>query len=91
MESPDVLQLFRMDKEEHIYYQMRPNLTERQRDLFSCWSRREVKQGDRVPEDVLLKSLSCVNYETDIALFILQRLDDHYLTLCADKLKRSEK
>lgn len=89
MESPEILELFKMDNEEHLYWEMRPSLTEKQRDLYCSWSRRETKQGERVPEVQFIKSLECVNYEIDIAVLILQRLDDHFLTLCADKIKRS--
>lgn len=62
----------------------------RQRDLLHCYykARRDAKSGEKVTAKEFEQALFASSYETDIAVTILQKLDDYYLKLCADKLRK---
>lgn len=80
--------MFQGDEAE--FWESRPTPTDRQRELLHCYykARRDAKSDSKVTAKEFESYLFGVNYETDIAVTILQKLDDHYLKLCADKLKR---
>lgn len=83
-------ELFEIDGDAEEFWSQRPELDEIQTELLNCYysARREGKNGEKCPLDILERSLKTCWYETDLALRILQQLDDHYLKLCAEKLRK---
>jgi hypothetical protein len=83
-------ELFEMDGEPEEFWRQRPELDDTQAELLNCYyvAIRDSKRGERCPVEAIERALSQCWYESDLALNILQQLDDHYLKLCADKLKR---
>lgn len=75
------------------FYERRPRLSLRQLQLKSAYynARRETKEGTRVKSSTLKEFLADVQYEEDIALSLLQKVDDYYLKLYSDQLKRKAK
>lgn len=75
------------------FYERKPKLNDRQIQLRNAYyqARRDTANGERVKTRDILQALEAVQYETDLALSILQKVDDHYLKLCADELKRKQK
>lgn len=82
-----------MDNSEHIFYENRPNLDDRQAELLNCYyqARRETDNDKKVKSDLLEHVLQSASYETDIAVHVLQKVDDEYLVLCAEAVKRAQK
>lgn len=82
-----------MDNQEHLFYEARPNLDSRQLDLLNCFyqSRRETARDDKIKASMFESFLQSVNYETDMAIYVLQKLDDYYSSLCLEALKRANK
>lgn len=79
--------------DEDQFWSIRPDLDPIQIELLNCYymARRESKHDERCSRENIEFSLKDSCYETDLAITILQKLDDHYLKLCADKLKRQTK
>lgn len=75
------------------FYAMRPNLDVRQIELLNAFytARREYKGDEKAKSKSLQEAARFCDYEPDIALMILQKLDDHLLSLIADKLKKAKK
>lgn len=84
-------ELYADDEDE--FWSMRPDLNAIQNELLNCYyvARREGKRDERCSRETIESSLKECCYETDLAITILQKLDDHYLQLCADKLKKQAK
>lgn len=83
-------ELYSIEGDEAEFWGMRPDLNEMQYDLLGCFysATRETKHGEKCSLANIEKALRQCCYETDLAIRILQNLDDHYLKLCADKMKR---
>jgi len=75
------------------FYELKPDLDDRQRELLSCYYsvRREGESGRPIKAKEIEEKAELINYETDFAVMVLQKIDDHYLKLCADELKRKSK
>lgn len=72
------------------FFALRPAPTPTQRELLTAYysARRDSGGDERVTSAALREYAQAVGYETDIAVSIMQQLDDHYLRLRADKIKR---
>lgn len=86
-------ELYEMDGDTEEFWKIRPDLDAIQLELLNCYyiARREGKRDDKCSRETIEMSLRECCYETDFAITILQKLDDHYLQLCAEKLKRQAK
>jgi hypothetical protein len=86
-------ELYVMEGNEEEFWRIRPELDESQIELLNCYyiTRRDGRRDERCSKESILNALSQCCYETDLAVKILQQLDDHYLHLCAEKLKRQAK
>lgn len=56
-------------------------------DAFSSL-RREAKEMKYIKRKEIEKAVESIYYEQDKAIEIIQKADNHYLALCAAKLKR---
>lgn len=70
-----------------------PNLTEQQSQLLHAYyaARRDTHEELRVSSKDLHEAAETVPYESDIAVMVMQRLDDYYLELRAEKIKQELK
>jgi hypothetical protein len=68
----------------------KPKVSDNVWSLYSVYSqcRRDAEGMNRIKYDDFYAKASVLRYETDMAVSVLQAADDHYLKLCADKLKR---
>ena len=69
---------------------MRPTLNNTQAQLLNAYwaARREAKEGRVCSKASLLCELETCNYESDIGLAVLIRIDDEYLSLYNERLKQ---
>jgi hypothetical protein len=72
------------------FFELRPAPTATQRELLAAYysARRDSGSDERITAATLREYAQSVGYETDIAVSVMQQLDDHYLRLRADKIKR---
>jgi len=84
--------LFAADNTLDEYYAMKPDLTEIQADLLHAFyrSRRDTNGESRVTAVELERQCATVALDTDIAVHILQKLDDEYAAIQLEKIKRSQ-
>ena len=76
-----------------MFFAKRPAPTPLQNALLSAYydARREADASGpdlRASAATLREYAQSVGYETDIAVGVMQQLDDHYLRLRAEKIKR---
>lgn len=85
--------LFAADNTLHEYYAMKPNLSEIQVDLLHAFyrARRETNSDQRCKAVELEHHAQTVAIDTDLAVHILQKVDDEYLAIQLEKLKRAQK
>lgn len=58
--------------------------------LSAYWrARREADQDKRIRRDDLLHELAPIDYDTENGLSVLQSLDDFYLSLHFERIKRA--
>lgn len=59
--------------------------------LYDVYSQclRESEHMKPIKAALLYEAAGVLNYERDKAVKVLQSADDHYLKLCADKIKRN--
>lgn len=67
-----------------------PNLSERQNELLNYYylARREVDGQKRIKLSLFKSFFRYLRYEKDVAEEIFKRIDDHYMKLVFDKMKR---
>lgn len=72
---------------------MRPNLDPLNKSLLNAYylARRESDEGKLCKKMLFLAELESCHIESDLGLKMLQRLDDFYLSLYREKLKRMNK
>ena len=85
--------LFAADNTLDEYYAMKPDLTEIQVDLLHAFyrARRDTNGDARVTAVELERQCANVAIDADIAVHILQKLDDEYAAIQLEKIKRSQK
>jgi hypothetical protein len=85
--------LFAADNTLDEYYAMKPDLTEIQVDLLHAFyrARRDTNGDARVTAVELERQCATVAIDADIAVHILQKLDDEYAAIQLEKIKRSQK
>lgn len=85
--------LFKMDNDLEYYYSIKPVLTDTQWQLLDCFysARRDCAVDSRIKKQELFDAVKSIIYESDIAVNILQKLDDFYLELRAKKIKGQTK
>jgi len=68
----------------------RPKVKPRIYQLYSIFNRLRRDADDMKPikSDVIFNAAAVLNYEQDKAVRVIQSADDHYLKMCADKIKR---
>jgi hypothetical protein len=69
---------------------MRPKATNQVMELYRIFSmlRRECIDMNRIKSADIETLAKSINYEPDKAIIVIQAADDHFLKLCADKIKR---
>lgn len=72
------------------FYSMRPALSATQLSIQSAYyqARREADADGRIKLTTLKEFAAPLLYEVDLAVLVMQRLDDFYLGLIAEKRKR---
>lgn len=65
-------------------------LEQHQIEILSAFyrARREATDRERIPYATLTRILATINYETDLAIGIVQSLDDHLLQLINERDKK---
>lgn len=70
----------------------RPELTDRQKAVLSCYyqARRDnaTPPDGRISKSALIEACQQIDYETDLAVLLMQSLDDYYLHLRLEDMKR---
>lgn len=68
----------------------RPKVKPRIYAMYNLFSklRREADELKPIRAALILDDVTVLSYEPDKALAVIQAADDHYLKLCADKIKR---
>ena len=68
----------------------RPKVKPRIYQLYSVFNRlrREADEMKPIKSDAIFNAAAVLNYEQDKAVKVIQAADDHYLKMCADKIKR---
>ena len=68
----------------------RPKVKPRIYQLYGIFSslRRDAEDMKPIKSDAVYQAAAVLNYEQDKAVKVIQAADDHYLKLCADKIKR---
>lgn len=85
--------LFAADNTLDEYYAMKPELNEIQVDLLHAFyrARRDTNGDSRVTAVQLEHHCSSLPIDTDIAVHILQKVDDEYSAIQLEKIKRNQK
>lgn len=89
----ETYEIYAMDNQVDEFYSLRPELNEYQYNLLDAFykARRDAQPDCRITAKVIEESLSSVNYEIDIGVSVIQKLDDHYLSKVAEKRRRQLK
>jgi hypothetical protein len=68
----------------------RPKVKPRIYQLYSIFNRlrRDADEMKPIKADAIFQASAVLNYEQDKAVRVVQAADDHYLKMCADKIKR---
>lgn len=71
------------------FYSKRPVSTDIQISLLHGYyaARRELSAQETLTNPILERYASTIYYETDLAIWVMQRLDDHYMSLRAEKIR----
>ena len=85
--------LFAQDNTLDEYYAMKPELTDIQVDLLHAFykARRETNGDSRCKALELLHHVESIALDSDIAVHILQKVDDEYMAIQLEKIKRNQK
>lgn len=85
--------LFLADDTLDEYYAIKPDLTEIQVDLLHAFyrARRETDSDKKCKAVELEHHAAAIPLDTDIAVHILQKVDDEYMAIQLEKLKRNQK
>lgn len=85
--------LFLADNTLDEYYAMKPELTDIQVDLLHAFyrARRDTNGDARVTAVELERHVATAAIDTDIAVHILQKVDDEYAAIQLEKIKRNQK
>lgn len=85
--------LFAADNTLDEYYVMKPDLTPVQVDLLHAFyrARRETNGDQRCKAVELEHHAAAIPLDTDIAVYILQKVDDEYAAIQLEKIKRNQK
>jgi len=85
--------LFAADDTLDEYYALKPDLSDVQIDLLNAFyrARRDTNSESRITAVELERHAATINLDTDIAVYILQKVDDEYAALQLEKIKRSHK
>lgn len=85
--------LFAADNTLDEYYAMKPELTDVQVDLLHAFyrARRDTNGDRRVTAVELERHCQALAIDTDIAVHILQKVDDEYAAIQLEKIKRAQK
>lgn len=85
--------LFAADNTLDEYYAMKPELTDIQVDLLHAFyrARRETDSDKKCKAVELEHHAATVAIDTDIAVHILQKVDDEYAAIQLEKIKRNQK
>lgn len=85
--------LYASTNEQHLFYEMKPEVSARQRELLSALyaARRTIGDAHRASLESLEKAAEMCDYEPDVAQYILTQLDDHYVNLIVEKMKKARK
>jgi hypothetical protein len=85
--------LFAADNTLDEYYAMKPALNEIQVDLLHAFyrARRETNGDERCKAVELEKHAQTIAMDSDIVVHILQKVDDEYMAIQLEKIKRAQK
>lgn len=85
--------LFAADNTLDEYYAMKPDLTDIQVDLLHAFyrARRETDSDKKCKAVELERHAATIPMDTDIAVHILQKVDDEYAAIQLEKIKRAQK
>lgn len=85
--------LFLADNTLDEYYAMKPELNDIQVDLLHAFyrARRETDSDKKCKAVELERHAANVAIDTDIAVHILQKVDDEYAAIQLEKIKRNQK
>ena len=92
----DESRLYQLHKQwgtlETDFYPRKPKqLNHRQRGILNAFysARREIHHESHIPKMLLTSFANSIqDYETDLAVMVMQSIDNEYMRLCCDKISR---
>jgi hypothetical protein len=72
------------------FYEKKPDPSSVQRELLRAFysARRDHNPEQKVPSSLLRQHAEPILYETDLAIWIMQKLDDQFMELRIEKIKQ---
>lgn len=82
-----------MDNTEDEFWKIKPNLSDHDLKIYRLYGicRRETNYGERISKNLIIEECKICDLEEDFVLMAIQKIDEKYIELCVDKMKRESK